>query len=185
MTAFGFLLIRLVTGGLLVGHGAQKLFGAFGGKGLEGTGRYFESLGIRPGRPWARVAGAAELGGGGLTALGFGSPLGPIIASAPMITAWRTAHRGKPIWASSGGAELPATNLAVLSAVALAGPGALSLDRMLGVRVPWWISMVATGAAATGILVALGDQIHQAAEELRQQESREAIAAAEEIPAAR
>ena len=86
MSSLALLLLRLVMGGLLAGHGAQKLFGKFGGRGPEGTGRYLETLGLRPGHDWALVAGASELGGGALTALGFLSPLGPIVAMAPMIT---------------------------------------------------------------------------------------------------
>jgi len=85
VTSLALLLLRVVTGTPLVGHGGQKLFGAFGGRGLEGTATYFEGLGIRPGREWAYIAGATETTGGVLIALGLMSPIGPIIASAPML----------------------------------------------------------------------------------------------------
>src|SRR5438552_18683436 len=95
MTWAALLLLRAVTGGLLIGHGAQKLVGAFGGKGPEGTGQAFEKLGLQPGREWAEVAGASEVAGGSLTALGLLSPIGPIIATA------RWSSRGEKRTAAS------------------------------------------------------------------------------------
>ena len=184
MTSLGLLLIRLVTGGFLVGHGAQKLFGAFGGRGIEGTARYFEGLGIRPGDKWALVAGAGEITGGGLTALGLLFPLGPIVATAPMIVAWRKGHGDKPIWVNQGGAELPATNIAVACALLLAGPGALSLDRLVGIRVPWWVSLLAMAATAGGVLLVLEDDISELAAQVRAQEREAEVAEPEELPAA-
>src|SRR5205823_6014275 len=146
MTSFALLLLRAVTGGFLAGHGAQKLFGAFGGRGPEGTARNFEKIGIEPARKWAVIAGATELTGGALTALGLLSPAGPVVSIAPMIVAWRKQHGDKPIWVNQGGAELPATNIAIASALALAGPGALSFDRLFGVRMPWWLSCLVIAA---------------------------------------
>ena len=79
MTDLALLLLRVVTGGLLVGHGAQKLFGSFGGNGLDGTGQWLESLGLRPGKLWAGGAGLSEFLGGLLTLLGLGGPIGSIL----------------------------------------------------------------------------------------------------------
>jgi putative oxidoreductase len=154
MINLALLVLRATTGSLLVGHGAQKLFGAFGGPGPEGTARTFESMGLKPGGLWARLGGAAELGGGALMALGLLGPLGPLAVVSAMTMATLKAHRGKPIWATSGGAELPVTNIAIALAVALAGPGRYSLDRMLGIRVGG--VPVTAAAAGAGALLALG-----------------------------
>jgi putative oxidoreductase len=144
------LVLRLVSGSLLAGHGAQKLFGSFGGYGLEGTGGYMASLGLRPGKAWAALAGASELGGGALTALGLLSPVGPLASMGAMVMATTKGHAGKPIWASAGGAELPVLNLAALSAVTLIGPGRWSLDRILGTRQTRWLAIPGLlGIAAT------------------------------------
>ncbi len=147
----GLLILRMVTGGLLVGHGSQKLFGAFGGYGLAGTAGWLESLGLRPGRRWAPAAGIGEFAGGLLTALGFLHPVGPLMMMGPMVTAIRKVHWGKPIWVTEGGAELPVTNVAIATTLMLTGPGRISLDGLFGIRVPAWISGVVAGATAVGI----------------------------------
>src|ERR671915_161614 len=123
------LLLRVVLGGLLTGHGAQKLFGSFSGPGLEGTTGFMEMLGLKPGRPWAVLAGLSEFGGGVLTALGLLNPLGPLGVIGAMSMATKTAHAGRPIWVTEGGAELPVTNIAASTALLLSGPGKLSFDR--------------------------------------------------------
>ena len=120
MKSLGLLLLRLTFGGLMMGHGAQKLFGAFDGHGPEGTGKFLESLGMQPGRFWAQAAGWTELGGGLLSALGFMHPAGPLLTVAPMVMAMTKAHAGKPIWVTAGGAELPVTKLAIVDALTLA-----------------------------------------------------------------
>jgi len=164
MTGIALLILRVVTGGLLVGHGAQKLFGAFGGKGVLGTAQGFKKMGLEPAREWAQTAGTAEVAGGALTALGLLSPTGPVVMTAPMIVAWRKAHGDKPIWGNQGGAELPLTNLTIAAALILTGPGPISIDRLLGIKMPWWLSLLAIVGTATGIGIALGDDIHKAAE---------------------
>lgn len=125
---------RLVVGGYLAAHGAQKLFGTFGGHGLEGTGGFFESLGLTPGRRMAVAAGASELGGGALTAAGLAHPLGPVAIASTMAVAASTAHRRQGAFATTNGPELPLTNLAAAAALAAVGPGRFSLDRLLGIR---------------------------------------------------
>ena len=155
MLDLGLLIVRLTAGGLLAGHGSQKLFGWFGGYGLRGTGGWLESLGLRPGSAWATLAGLGEFAGGLLTALGLFSPLGPITMLGPMSIATGKVHWGKPIWASEGGAELPVTNIAVGLGLALAGPGRYSLDRMLGIRVPAVLTGLTAAAAVTGVAAAL------------------------------
>jgi putative oxidoreductase len=148
----GLLALRLVTGGLLAGHGAQKLFGAFGGFGLEGTAGWLESMGLKPGKTWAMLAGGGEFGSGLLMALGFLTPLGAIGSFGPMATAWAKVHAGKPIWVTSGGAELPLTNVAVATALALTGPGRYSLDEMLGIEVPTALVALAAAGVAAGVV---------------------------------
>jgi len=132
----GLFLLRFTAGGLMVGHGAQKLFGSFGGHGIKGTAGFLESLGLEPGERWAAVAGASELGSGLLTALGLFHPIGPIAMFGPMVMAWATAHAGKPIWVTSGGAELPLMYLNNALALAFTGPGRFSLDRHWESRFP-------------------------------------------------
>ena len=155
MRDLGILILRLTLGGLLAGHGAQKLFGLFEGHGPEGTGQFLEGMGLQPGKQWAITAGLGEMGGGILTALGFLHPVGPITTLAPMVVAWGRAHWGKPIWITSGGAELPATNIAIALALALIGPGRFSLDRMFGIRAHPALAMLVSAGVAAGSLIAL------------------------------
>ena len=153
MRDIGLLILRLAVGGLLAGHGSQKLFGWFSGPGLKGTAGWLESLGLKPGTPWATVASASEFGGGVLTTLGFLHPLGPLGTMGAMIMATAKAHWGKPIWASQGGAELPVINMATALALILAGPGRFSLDHVLGIRLPraLVIAIAIVGAAMVAI----------------------------------
>jgi putative oxidoreductase len=90
------LILRVVLGNLLAGHGAQEPFGSVNGPGLKGTSGFMEMLGLRPGRPWAVLAGLSEFGGGVLTVLGLLNPLGPIGVIASMSMATAKAHRGSP-----------------------------------------------------------------------------------------
>jgi len=152
------LILRLVFGGLVAGHGAQKLFGWFEGPGLGGTEKMMSSMGLKPADKWAMAAAGSEFAGGTLTALGFLSPLGPLAVIAPMTVAATTVHADKPIWASKGGAELPVTNLAIAGALFLAGPGVLSLDTVLRTRVPWWLAGLAILGTAGGIMIAVDRQ---------------------------
>ncbi|MCA1688096.1 MAG: DoxX family protein [Actinobacteria bacterium] len=170
------LVFRLVQGSLMAGHGAQKLFGAFEGPGLEGTSGFMEVLGLRPGRPWAVLAGLSEFGGGVLTALGLLNPLGPVGIIGAMSMATATAHKGKPIWVTEGGAELPVVNIAASTALILGGPGRYSLDRAFGIRLPAWIAPLGLAVVLLTVLYARdGDdttpQEDEAREELAGEES--------------
>jgi putative oxidoreductase len=153
MKDLGLLVLRASVGTLVAGHGAQKLFGAFEGPGLEGAAGWLESLGLKPGKNWALLAGLSEFGGGALTALGLYTPLGLLGITGAMSMATTTAHKDKPIWVTSGGAELPLTNLSIVAALALSGPGKLSLDHAFGIKVPRWFSLL--GLAAVGAAVAM------------------------------
>ena len=160
MIHVALLLVRLTVGGLLAGHGAQKLFGSFGGRGIEGTGGWLESIGLRPGRPWAGLAGLSEFGGGLLTVLGLLNPIGPILSLGAMLMATVKVHAGRPIWATEGGAELPVTNMAVQGALIVAGPGRLSLDRLFGIRLSRWLAI--PGLAAVIGVVAWANRTNEA-----------------------
>jgi putative oxidoreductase len=136
------MIVRVAQGSLMAGHGAQQLFGSFGGPGLEGTSGFMEMLGMRPGRPWAYLAGLSEFGGGVLTALGLLNPLGPLGVIGSMAMATRKAHWDKPIWVTEGGAELPVLNIAISTALMIREPNRYSLDRLLGIRLPRWVGLV-------------------------------------------
>ncbi len=139
---------RVVVGGYLAVHGAQKLFGAFGGPGLEKAAAGFERIGLAPGRQMAALAGAAELGGGLLTVAGAADPAGPLAIIGTMAVASAT-HRANGPLARDGGFELPLTNLAAASALAAAGPGRIRL----GPALP---RPLTAAAAAIGGLLAIG-----------------------------
>jgi putative oxidoreductase len=177
-------IVRVVQGSLMAGHGAQKLFGSFGGPGIEGTSGFMEMLGMRPGRPWAYLAGLSEFGGGVLTALGLFKPLGPLGVIGSMSMATRKAHWGKPIWVTEGGAELPVLNIAISTALMIGQSDAFSLDRVLGIRLPRWIGPVGLVGIILTILyseldaeeVPEPEQAHDEAQEEAQDEAREELA---------
>src|ERR1051325_9168757 len=103
--SLGLLVLRVVVGLLFFGHGTQKLFGWFGGHGLTGTGQFFDSIGLRPGRQKALAAGIAEAGGGTLRVLGLATPAAAAGLIAVMLTAIRTVHLPNGPWNSDGGYE--------------------------------------------------------------------------------
>lgn len=147
----GLLVARLVLGLLMAGHGTQKLFGWFGGHGLDGTGGFFESLGFRPGRVFAAAAALAELGGGLLLALGFLGPVGPALIISVMIVAALTVHWNHGVFATSNGIEVPLLYATGALALALTGHGAYSLDALLGLQ-SLFTASVAWAAIGIGVL---------------------------------
>lgn len=164
------LLLRIVVGGLLFGHGAQKLFGWFGGHGVDGTAGFMESLGYRPGRTAAIGAGLGETVGGGLLALGLFTPLAAAVIAGVMINAIVSAHWSNGVWATEGGYELPLTYAASALTMAAVGPGLFSFDAALG---------ISTWGGAPAVL-ATGLGIAAAATVLSRRAGREAIAAEED-----
>ncbi|MEH7304919.1 DoxX family protein [Neobacillus drentensis] len=131
MINIGLLIIRLVIGLLFVGHGAQKLFGWFGGYGLKGTGGWFESIGMKPGVTMALLAGLVELIGGILFALGLLTPLAGILIAGTMVMAIVKVHAANGLWSTANGYEYNLTLLAVAIGIALIGPGKYALDTLL------------------------------------------------------
>ncbi|WP_432026586.1 DoxX family membrane protein [Streptomyces sp. 1222.5] len=151
----GLLLLRLGTGGVLAAHGAQKLFGWFGGHGLEGTGQFMESVGYAPGRASATAAGLAETGGGTLLALGLATPAAGAAAAGAMAGA-AALHMPNGFFAQEGGYEYAASLGLAAAGLAITGPGRLSLDHALGHVVDrGWMVPAALGvtAAATAVVV--------------------------------
>lgn len=126
--------LRGIIGTLFVGHGTQKLFGWFGGGGPDGTGGFFESLGLAPGKRNAIAAGAAETVGGALLTAGALTPVAAAMLNGTMATAMRTAHKGKGPWVTSGGWEYNLVLIAATTALADSGPGRYSVD---DARFPW------------------------------------------------
>ncbi len=154
----GRLLLRLSVGGLFVGHGTQKLFGWFGGNGLQATAAGFEQIGLRPGKANAIAAGAAEAGGGALLALGLATPLAASALTATMITAIDTVHAKNGPWLNKGGYEYNVVLIAAVLALVDAGPGGLSLDAARGRERSgsgWTLAALLAGAlGAVGVHVA-------------------------------
>jgi putative oxidoreductase len=169
-------IVRVVQGSLMAGHGAQKLFGSFGGPGLEGTSGFMEMLGMRPGRPWAYMAGLSEFGGGVLTALGLLKPLGPLGIIGAMAMATRKAHWDKPIWVTEGGAELPVLNMAISTALMIREPDAFSLDRVLGLHLPAWVGPVGLVGIILTVLYSELESDEADEQEDAQDETREELA---------
>jgi len=146
----GLLIVRMVVGLVMAAHGAQKLFGWFGGYGLAGTGGFFESLGFRPGKFFAMAAGFTEVAGGLLLTLGLLGPLGPAMIISVMIVAIATVHWQHGLFAQNNGYELPLVYAVAVAAIALIGNGAYSVDALLGLSWPAEVVWIALGLGIAG-----------------------------------
>ncbi|WP_276354115.1 DoxX family protein [Cohnella caldifontis] len=127
---WGLLLIRVIIGLLFAGHAMQKLAGWFGGGGLKGTGSFFDSIGIKPGRLMALLAGAAELAGGLLFAFGLLTPAAAALIVVTMVMAAAKVHGRNGLWITQNGFEYNLVLTAIAVGIALTGPGAYSLDAL-------------------------------------------------------
>jgi putative oxidoreductase len=159
----GLLILRVIPGLLFAGHGAQKLFGVFGGGGLEGTAGMFDNIGLRPGGLNARAAGTAEFLGGLLIALGLFTPFAGAALIAVMTAAVITVHAPNGVWNTNKGYEYNLVLVSAMFALAAIGAGAWSLDNAFGFDlhgVGW-----ALGALAVGLIGGVGAVLsgHQAA----------------------
>jgi putative oxidoreductase len=147
--------LRFVIGPLFVGHGTQKLFGWFGGHGLEGTGAFFEQLGLKPGKRHATAAGAAEATGGALLTLGALTPVAAGLITGTMITAIRKVHLEKGPWVTNGGYEYNLTLIAAMLTLTEVGPGRPSVDEAVFPRLKgngWALAQFAASAAGAALL---------------------------------
>ena len=128
---YGLTLLRVVTGLTFAAHGAQKLFGWFGGYGLVGVGQWMESIGLTPGYQLALLSGSAEFFGG--LALVLGLLVRPAAAglAVTMLVAIFSVHLANGFFMSNNGYEFALALLAGSLAVLIEGAGKLSLDRRL------------------------------------------------------
>ncbi|MPY30109.1 DoxX family protein [Streptomyces adustus] len=152
----GLLVLRLVAGLLIAGHGVQKVSFRLGGHGLAGGTEEFRHDGFRGGRLTAIVAGASQIGAGLFLVAGLLTPLAAMAAMGVMTVAG-TVKRAKGLWVQNDGYEYPLVLVVVSAALALTGPGRWSLDQALGVT-PWplWVVLPATVAGpVSGLLTRL------------------------------
>jgi len=147
----GLTALRATLGAVFFAHGAQKLFGWFGGHGLEATGGAFDSMGLKPGKRNAVTAGASEAGGGALLALGLATPAASAALIGVMSQAVRTVHIDKGFFVTDGGYEYNLVLGAAAFAIADTGPGPWSLDEKLGIRAKGpLVALAALGAGLAG-----------------------------------
>jgi len=154
--SFGRILLRLVVGGLFVGHGTQKLFGWFGGPGLDGTTGMMESLRLQPARRNAIAASTTEAVGGAMLVTGTFTPVAATGLIGAMITAIRTVHFRNGPWNANGGYEFNLLMIAALFYLAENGPGCVSVDAAIGCRCSrksGWRGLAALAAGAIGSTV--------------------------------
>jgi putative oxidoreductase len=158
------LLLRVVIGGVVIPHGLLKLGLVGKGGSIPGVAGWFNSIGLRPGLFWACVAASAEAGGGLLTVLGLGGPIGPGVLAADLVVVTIVAHWPQGFWAGGGkvGWEFPVPLAAGGLAIALAGNGAWSVDRLLGLTYPDWLLPAWLVLMAVGVALALGVRSMQA-----------------------
>ena len=156
LTAIGLVVLRLGIGLIIAAHGAQKLFGWWGGPGMTKWAQSVQRLRIRPARPWAWVAALSEFGGGLLLAIGLLSPLGSLAIIGAMLVAIATVHLRKGFWTSKGGYEFNLSLIAGAAALAFTGPGSYSLDGALRIHLPEPLTLiVGTIALIAGVSATL------------------------------
>jgi putative oxidoreductase len=152
--ATAVLIVRLIIGLGIAAHGAQKLFGWFGGYGIAGTGQFFESLGFRPGVLFATLAGLGEFFGGLLTALGLLNPIGPALIAVVMLTAIFSVHIRNGFFVENKGWELPILYLAGALLIAFTGVDRFSLDAAFGLHL-WGSSKALWSTFGVSLILAL------------------------------
>jgi putative oxidoreductase len=151
----GLLILRLVAGLTIAGHGSQKLFGWFGGPGLAKWTTGLEAQGFKPAVLWSALVVLGELGGGLSLALGFLTPLGAAGVLGAMVMAIFKVHWKNGFWNSKRGLEFPLTLLAIGVAVGVMGPGRYSLDALFGIAFPIAVFLALAAAALIVDLIGL------------------------------
>ncbi|UGS38763.1 DoxX family protein [Capillimicrobium parvum] len=158
---WGLALLRIIVGGAFMAHGAQKLFGWFGGYGLEGTGKFFEEgLQMAPGKRNAAAAGVSEFGGGALLAAGTAVPVAAMALTGTMTTAIWKVHKEKGFFNTEGGYEFNLLLIAAVFVLADEGPGALSVGSGEGAGSLIALASVAAGVAGGFAAMELGSREH-------------------------
>lgn len=154
--SYGILFLRLVLGLTMAAHGAQKLFGAFGGSGPGGTARGFDQLGFRSPMLFALGAGLAELGGGLFFAGGLLTPLAALAIAVVMVNAVVTTHLANGFWNHRGGYEYNLLVWTAAVAISVTGAARFSFDRLIGIEGNisglWW----GVAVAVVSIVVSAG-----------------------------
>ena len=176
----GLLILRVALGLTLAAHGAQKLWGWFGGGGLEGVGAWLESQGFSPGRRAALFAGVAEAGGGLALAFGLLTPLAAASIVGVMLVAIVTAHLSSGFFAQNGGYEYPLVLALGATSLAFTGPGAISLDALLGLELSgavWGLGALLVGAVGGAVQLAGRQRQAPAPSQAEPQSARDSLAA--------
>lgn len=175
----GLLALRLGAGSVLFAHGTQKLFGWFGGGGIEGTAGAMDQMGFRPGRPAAIAAGLGEAGGGALLALGLATPVAGAAAAGAMASAV-SFHAPSGFFAATGGFEHPGLLGWTAASLGVTGPGRFSLDHATChvLDRPWVIAtaFAAAAAAASVVISSRARNLREAASEAAAETGLEADA---------
>lgn len=153
MVALGLLVLRVVIGLTVAAHGAQKLFGWWGGPGMKNWTGAMTRMRLRPAAPWAWISALGELLGGLGLAAGLLVPLPNLAIAGAMLVAIALVHWPKGFWNSKGGFEFNLSILGAITAIALIGPGAYSLDSMLRLHLS---EPVTLGVGAVAVLIAVG-----------------------------
>jgi putative oxidoreductase len=165
MLSLGLLILRLAVGLTIAGHGAQKMFGWWEGPRISGFSAGLERMGVRPGRPFAVLSALAELGGGILIALGFLSPIGPLVVMGNMLVAIGTVHWAKGFWNTKGGYEFALLLAGAALALSITGPGSYSADALLRLHLPEPATWIVFAAVS---LLGAGGALYQRRASLRQ-----------------
>jgi putative oxidoreductase len=159
--SYGILFLRVVLGSIMAAHGAQKLFGWFGGGGPRGTADGFTQLRFRAPLLLALAAGLAELGGGLLIAAGLLTPLAALAIAVVMLNAIGTVHWPNGFWNTRGGYEFNLLVLTAAVAIAATGAARFSLDNLIGwadnINGLWWgVGVIAISVLVSAVTLTIG-----------------------------